>query len=663
LLLSRQKEREGFARASDESRIQRGFCTMILDERINSVPTPTRDVDFFDIFDLKYYDCSNPYLKTAAIIFNFAVSSPNQILDLKEYIDAVSDRYPQFQLETFESLAHLFARTVLEVSKLDMDLHCDSWHVQSYEQHFKIAVQALHGRTSRAVVYAVWDWFEAITHHKKFWIKDQVEEMQPLFRTSVYGGPTVYALLKAAIDQQIPTFYLWDEGLMQYGYGKNQVRGIATTFNTDSHLDSDFTTRKDDCKSFLDTLGFPVPQGQVVYSFKEAANVAADLGYPVAVKPVSGHKGEGVTAAVQNREELELAFDRAVLSIPPDQSVRIIVEQSITGKDFRLLCVNNRFVAATERRPASVIGDGTLTIQELIDRENRTPARIDTPTSPLGKIKCDDAMERFLEEQHLSLDSVLEPDQTVYLRKVANLSAGGSSIDATRNVHPDNIILAQDIAQHFHLTCLGIDVIAHNLEVSWKESNFNIIEINAAPGIFMHLKPAIGDSVDVPSHILKTFFDEQTDARIPIICFNQISIEALQEVIDHILLKHPDWTLGAVCQDAVFINRSPKKLNPNYNINVRNLLRHPKLDLLLVEYSTDAIERQGMFHSGSDLIILDNPTEVEKVLTRDIFDHSTIVIKQDNAVSIHHKGMIEQYELGATEPFSRVYLKEIATIL
>lgn len=170
-----------------------------------------------------------------------------------------------------------------------------------------------------------------------------------------------------------------------------------------------------------------------------------------------------------------------------------------------MLCVNGRFVAATERRPASVVGDGHLTLAELIRLENRKPARLDTPTSPMSKIQIDEAMELYLEEQRLSLDSVIEKGRTVYLRKVANLSAGGMSIDSTHTVHDDNIILAQDIAQHFQLTCLGIDVITKSLSESWKSSNFAILEINAAPGVLMHLKPSEGESVDVPSHILETF--------------------------------------------------------------------------------------------------------------------------------------------------------------
>ncbi|HEY9813578.1 MAG TPA: cyanophycin synthetase [Candidatus Sericytochromatia bacterium] len=621
-----------------------------------------RNTDAFDIFNIRHYIGSNPYLDTAALVFDCALTGHLPSRSLNDYVEIVSDRYPHLRDQTYESYAHLFAQTVSEVGKLDIGLHLNRWSLKTYPEFARIAIQTLHARTTRLVIYCVWDWFEAITQQQDFPFEAQLKELQDSFTQSVYGGPTVYALLRTAYNKNIPTFYLWDEGLMQYGYGKKQIRGVATTFNCDSHLDSDFTTRKDDCKTFLNTLGFPVPKGDIAFSLEEAKGIARKIGYPVAVKPVAGHKGIGVTADV-NAEELSFAFDSAIASIPENETKEVIIEKSISGVDFRLLCVNGRFVAATERRPASVVGNGKSSIAELIESENQTRARKDTPTSPLGKIKCDEAMEIYLKEQNLSLDSVIESGRIIYLRKVANLSAGGLSVDATSIVHPDNIILAQDIAQHFQLTCLGIDVIALNINQSWKDGDFGILEINSAPGIFMHLNPAVGESVDVPAYILSTFYKSVQDARIPIITFNKISVQELQETIDHILWQHPDWTIGAVCRDAVFINRSEKFIHKDYNTNVQNLLRNPRLDLLITEYREDILETEGMFYKGSNMVVLDDPTETEMMLTRDIFENSTVVVKQAENISIRRQGLLENYKLGSTEPFTRVYLKEIGTIL
>ncbi len=636
---------------------------MIQEKTTDVVRVNARKTDVFDIFNFQYYIGPNLYLDTGALVFDFALTDNAEALPLEDYVKEVGSRIPHLRDETYESYAHLFARTTSEVAKLDMDLHLHKWSIKSYPNRSKIAVRSLHARTTRAVVYFVWDWFEAITQDKEIVFDEQIVSIQNRFRQSVYGGPTVYALSRTADKKAIPAFYLWEEGLMQYGFGKKHIRGVATTFDCDSHLDSDFTTRKDDCKAFLKSLGFPVPQGDIVVTEREALGVAREIGYPVAIKPVVGHKGIGVTADVQSARELESAYDRAVKAVPEDQPTRIIVEKSITGSDFRLLCVNGRFIAATERRPASVVGDGESTIDELIRDENRKPARRDSPTSAMSKIQCDEAMELYLDDQGLSLDSVIEKGRTIYLRKVANLSAGGVSIDATRTLHPDNIILAQDIAQHFRLTCLGIDVISENLSQSWKEGKFAILEINAAPGVLMHLNPAVGESVDVPSYILETFFESGNDARIPIITFNNISVHDLQETIDHILLQHPHWTIGAVCREAVFVNRSQKISSPDYNSNVQSLLRNPKLDLLIAEYSGDILENYGMFYYGSNMVVLNNPNETEMMLSRDILDDSTLVIRKENSVTIHRKGLIEEYSLGEDEPFTRVYLKEIGTVL
>ena len=635
-----------------------------------------RDSDIFDLFNVREYLGPNPYLNRTSLVFELTLTGYDRPLPISDYLAVLGDRYPRLTEREYASHAELFAITASIVNKLDMDLHLQGWSVQQQEltlpsatqpsspqqsQSAKIAIESLHLRTTREVIYTVWDWFEAIARGEDFEIASQIESLQQVFRNSVYGGPTVYALLRSAYAKEIPSFYLWDERLMQYGYGNKQVRGVATTFDTDSHLDSDFTTQKDDCKRFLAELGFPVPKGNIVYSLEEAREAAEKLGYPVAVKPVSGHKGIGVTADVRE-EELETAYQRAVDAVSEGEAA-IIVESSIKGHDYRLLCVNGRFVAAIERQPASVTGNGRSSLRELIERENRSPQRSDTPTSPMGKIQTDESMHLYLQEQGLDLDSVVESDRTVYLRKVANLSSGGFSIDATNRVHPDNIILAQDIAQHFRLTCMGIDIITADVARSWKQSSFGIIEINAAPGVYMHLNPAIGEPVDVTSSILETFFDAGKDARIPIISFNRITLRQLQRLSDRILTFHPDWTIGAVCREGIIVNRSEKQLNPDYNTNVRNLLRNPRLDLLIAEYDRDVLDTEGMFYYGSNMVVLDDPDEIETMLARDVFPDSTVIIKQDREIKIKHRGLLEQYELESGELLEQVYLKEIATIL
>jgi cyanophycin synthetase len=636
---------------------------MLQEQSTDVIRINARKTDVFDIFNFTYYIGPNPYLDTGALVFDFTLTEDKSPLPIEDYIDVIRDFYPHLAEQSYQLYADLFARVVSEVGKLDMGLYLNSWSIKPYHSFVRVSLQALHERTARAVVYLVWDWFESITQDKHFSLEEKLIKLQQKFRESVYGGPTVYALWQTAHQQGIPTFYLWEEGLMQYGYGRKQIRGIATSFHLDSHLDSEFTTRKDDCKEFLERLGFPVPDGDIVISETEALDVATEIGYPVAIKPVAGHKGIGVSSDVQNSRELEYAYNLAKSAIPEDKSTRIIVEKSISGTDFRLLCVNGKFVAATERRPPSVIGDGYATIRELIKRENNKPERRDTPTSPMSQIIINEALEEYLYAQRLRLDSVIRRDEEIYLSPVANISSGGISINATDKIHPENIILAEEIAQNFSLTCLGIDVIADDISQSWQDGNFAILEINAAPGILMHLNPTIGKSVDVPAYILSNFFPSVQDARIPIITFNQLTFCELQTIIEHILFQYPQWNVGGVCREGILVNHTEKFLNSDYNSNIQTLLRNPHLDLLIAEYTEDILEVEGMVYRGSNIVILDQPTEIEMMLLRDAMDGSIVIIKQENQVSIQYKGSSEDISLEEETDFFPIYLEGIDQII
>ncbi len=616
----------------------------------------------FDLFNFKFYLGPNPYLNTTALVFDFQLLSETPPLPIEDYIHELGRDLPQLRELKVKSYSELLLQTALEVSQLEMGLFFERSSLTQLVNGDRLALQSLHQKTTQGVVNLVQDWLEAITQNQPLDVRKEIAVLQEIFHDSAYGGPTLYSLLKTAYRKNIPFFDLPDERLIQYGYGKYQVRGISTTFEVDSQLDSDFTTLKDDCKAFLSNCGFPVPQGRIVYTLNEALAAVEDIGYPVAIKPVVGHKGIGVTANVQEKNGLKFAFEQAFEATSKD-SPAIIIEQSITGFDFRLLCVGGKFVSAVERRPPYVTGDGQSTLGELIKAENATKARQDTPISPLGKIITDQVMENYLKEQRLQIDSVLPEGKVVFLRKVANLSSGGVSLDATRSIHPDNIELAQDVAQYFRLVCLGIDVIAKDMTVSWKEGNFGIIEINSAPGVYMHLNPAVGDSVDVPSAILNYLFPPENPTRIPIVSFNKLYRKEVSPLVDYILSQRPHWKIGTVCQDGIWVNYAEKVLNLDYNSNIQSLLRNPKLDLLIAEYSGDILERRGMSYEGSNLVILDNPSQAERCLERDLLPKGAVIIKQGDIISVRKAGQPEIEDLGASQSLSAVYFQEIDRLL
>ncbi|WP_293259820.1 MULTISPECIES: hypothetical protein [unclassified Microcoleus] len=174
-----------------------------------------RKTDVFDVFNFKHYMGPNPYLETAALVFDFAVPDATEPRAIAHYNEIIGDRYPQLLHETFTNHAQLFGRTASEVAKLDMGLHFQRWNVKPFSHFSRISIEAIHARSARAVVYAVWDWFEAINQNQDFLLEAQIGALQNMFRQSVYGGPTVYSLMRSASQKGIPAFYLWDEGLMQ----------------------------------------------------------------------------------------------------------------------------------------------------------------------------------------------------------------------------------------------------------------------------------------------------------------------------------------------------------------------------------------------------------------------------------------------------------------
>ena len=133
-----------------------------------------RKTDVFDIFNLKHYVGPNPYLDTGALVFDFALIESTQPLPIEDYISNIGDRYRHLSQETYASHAHLFARVASEVGKLDMGLHLNGWSVKPYADYTRISIQSFHERTTRAVIYFVWDWFEAINQDKNFFFDNEL---------------------------------------------------------------------------------------------------------------------------------------------------------------------------------------------------------------------------------------------------------------------------------------------------------------------------------------------------------------------------------------------------------------------------------------------------------------------------------------------------------
>jgi cyanophycin synthetase len=278
-----------------------------------------------------------------------------------------------------------------------------------------------------------------------------------------------------------------------------------------------------------------------------------------------------------------------------------------------------------------VDGDGTTTIRELVERENATVARLDNARSPLCKIKVDEDLKEYLRLQGRSLETVPSAGERVTLRRVANISAGGVSVNVTDRIHPANVRLVEDIAKFFRVTCLGIDVLAEDISRPWTDGRLGIIEINAGPGVFMHLAPAVGEPVDVPGMIMRAHFPRPGADRVPIIAGNRIGLELCNRIYQRLRASRPSVELGSLTAEGVHFNGEHFHNNPRHDQNVRIILRNPKLDLAVFSHSHDDLVRFGIMHQGADVVVLDDPDPTEEILARDLLPDGTLV-RLDNGV-------------------------------
>jgi cyanophycin synthetase len=595
----------------------------------------------FEVGKFAVYSGPNLYLDRKAVVFNLYLEPEGH--KASYYGPEVLRRLPKMEGKVPDRVAELFARALVEVMKVDLDLFIDKYSIGRDGEDFVVAVEYVDERVARDAVEFTCGWFRAMNEGRDFDFRSRLLELQETHVRSLYGGPTFYSIYESALKRGIPVNYLREENQFQWGYGKKGIRGRSTIVHTDGIKDTEFTTYKDMVADFLEMCGFPTPKGATCFSEDEIIRGAEELGYPVVVKPVSGHKGQGVVTGIESADEVSKAYRNIVDAAETAGSSfdGAIVQQQIAGNDHRLLAVGGKFAAALERVPAYVDGNSRDDIEELIRRQNETEPRADTPRSPLTKIRIDDDLLDYLGLQDLTLRSVPKEGERVYLRRVANISAGGVSINVTDKIHWKNIKLVEDIAKFFRVTCLGIDVLTEDIGKPWDEGNFGIIEINAGPGVFMHLAPAIGGSIDVPGQIMRTFFPKEGSERIPIVVGNRLSLKFCGLLNERLKALKSDVELGTLTEEGIHFRGEFFHKNPRHDENVKIILRSPNLDFAVLVHTKDDIFEFGVYHEGSDVAVLESPHEVEdKVLTRDLRPGGLRVEVKETEVVVTRNGQV-----------------------
>ncbi|WMS41863.1 cyanophycin synthetase [Acuticoccus sp. MNP-M23] len=416
-------------------------------------------------------------------------------------------------------------------------------------------------------------------------------------------GPSTNSIVQAARKRGIPYVRLTeDASYIQLGHGNRQQRFQATVTAKTSLIGSSIADDKDWTKKILGEAGIPVPWGSITYTFEEAVAAAQSIGYPVVTKPLVGNHGRGVTTNITDENELKEGFDAAYA-----RNASVVVEKYIKGEDHRLLVVDGKLVAAARRRPAHVEGDGTSTLQQLIDRENKDPRRGVGHENLLTQIFVDQQTERLIAQAGLTLESVLPQGEIFLLKSTANLSTGGTATDLTDDVHPDVRFAAERIGRLIGLDIIGIDLLAETLTRPLDQQSAGVVEVNAGPGFRMHLSPTHGKGRPVGEAVVDMLFPDPGDARIPITAITGTNGKTTTTRLIAHILRYAGRHVGMATTGAIEIdNHVVMRGDYSGPQSAQIVLQEPSVDHAVLEVARGGIMRRGLGFDECDVGVLTN---------------------------------------------------------
>jgi cyanophycin synthetase len=445
---------------------------------------------------------------------------------------------------------------------------------------------------------------EALTSGDAYDLQADIQKMREI-REDVRLGPSTGSIVDEAIARDIPWIRLGTNSLIQLGYGVNQMRFQATITCKTSNIAVDIACNKEETKRLLYNNAIPVAKGDICVDEEDLKNTIDRIGYPIVLKPLDGNHGKGASINVKT-------WEAAVegLAFAKKYSRRVIVEKFITGHDFRVLVIDNQIVAAAQRVPAHIVGDGKNTIQYLIDKENEDPRRGYGHENVLTEIKVDRDTEDLLAKKNYTLETVPKKSEIVYLKSTANLSTGGTSIDVTDMMHPENVFLSERISRVIGLDICGIDIMAENLTQPLKENGGVILEVNAAPGFRMHLAPAEGLPRNVAAPVIDMLYPPGKPSRIPIIAVTGTNGKTTTTRLIAHIVKNMGYRVGFTTSDGIYVqNHMLEKGDTTGPLSTEFILKDPTVEYAVLECARGGILRSGLGFSRCDIGIITNIQE------------------------------------------------------
>ncbi len=415
-------------------------------------------------------------------------------------------------------------------------------------------------------------------------------------------GPSTGSIVQAAVARGIPYRRLTEGSLVQFGWGSKQRRIQAAETDLTSAVAEAIAQDKELTKTLLRAAGVPVPLGRSVNDAEDAWLAAREIGGLVVVKPRDGNQGKGVAVKLRTKEEVQAAF-KVAYEISDD----VMVERYLPGHDYRFLVIGDKLVAAARREPPLVIGDGKLTIRQLVEKVNADPRRGTGHATSLTKIRFDEIAIATLEKQGFSAESVPPKGKRVILRNNANLSTGGTATDVTDDVHPEVAERAIAAAKNIGLDICGVDVVCENVLEPLEAQSGGIVECNAAPGLRMHLQPSYGKGRPVGEAIIANMFKPGEDGRIPVVAVAGTNGKTTTVRLTAHLLGVAGNTVGMTNSDGVYVGKRRIDTGDcSGPRSARNILLHPDVDAAVFETARGGVLREGLAFDRCDVAVVTN---------------------------------------------------------
>ena len=464
---------------------------------------------------------------------------------------------------------------------------------------YKVVIRSRNEKVSRAALSAGRDLIMAAIEDKPFDVAATIVMLQELVDDYCLG-PSTACIVDAATELRIPSIRLTEGNLVQLGYGAAQHRVWTAETDKTTAIAEGISRDKDLTKQLLQNCGVPVPEGRIVDSPEDAWDAAEDIGLPVVVKPSDGNHGRGVSTELMSRAEVEAAFKLA-----DDEGSEVIVERFIRGDEHRLLVVGGKLAAAARGESVSVTGDGVLTIRQLIDTQvNTDPRRGEAEEFPLEFLLIDDTPSAIFEinRQGYTPDSVLPTGTSIIVQRNGNVA-----IDVTDLVHPEVAAVAALAARIVGLDIAGIDMVAQDISRPMAEQGAAIVEVNAGPGLLMHLKPAQGTPRPVGKAIVESLFKTEETGRIPLVGIAGSNGKSQVAQILASLIQLSGLHTGLASKDGLFVDgrQLDKKDCANWS-SAQKLLMNRKVQAAVIENSVATILGEGLGYDRCQVGILTN---------------------------------------------------------